>query len=103
MTILRFSFIRKTQEEQPYVNPNLDPVLLVPGIGGSMLNAVDDRNGTEERVWVRFLSAEYTLKTKLWSRYDPSTGKPSFFSLFVEIHPKGLRKARRVSPTKGCQ
>ncbi|XP_019423651.1 PREDICTED: lecithin-cholesterol acyltransferase-like 4 [Lupinus angustifolius] len=75
MTILRFSFIRKTKEQQPYVNHDLNPVLLVPGIGGSMLNAVDDQNGTEERVWVRFLSAEYKLKTKLWSRYDPSTGK----------------------------
>ncbi|KAE9597317.1 putative phospholipase A(1) [Lupinus albus] len=75
MTILRFSFIRNTKEQKPYVNPDLNPVLLVPGIGGSMLNAVDDQNGTEERVWVRFLSAEYKLKTKLWSRYDPSTGK----------------------------
>ncbi|KAK7317907.1 hypothetical protein RJT34_02522 [Clitoria ternatea] len=72
---LWLKLIKKPQSQQPYVNPNLDPVLLVPGIGGSMLNAVDDANGNQERVWVRFLSAEYKLKTKLWSRYDPSTGK----------------------------
>ncbi|KAG5076297.1 hypothetical protein JHK82_054992 [Glycine max] len=65
----------KNPQPQPYVNPNLDPVLLVPGVGGSMLHAVDESEGSRERVWVRFLNAEYTLKTKLWSRYDPSTGK----------------------------
>ncbi|TKY58986.1 Lecithin-cholesterol acyltransferase 4 [Spatholobus suberectus] len=65
----------KKPQPQPYVNPNLDPVLLVPGVGGSILNAVSDSDGGQERVWVRFLNAEYKLKTKLWSRYDPSTGK----------------------------
>ncbi|CAL0312179.1 unnamed protein product [Lupinus luteus] len=58
MTILQFSCKRKTQEQQPYVNPNLDPVLLVPGVGGSMLIAVDDQNGTEERVWADGFNAE---------------------------------------------
>ena len=56
----------KNPQPQPYVNPNLDPVLLVPGVGGSMLHAVDESEGSRERVWVRFLNAEYTLKTKLW-------------------------------------
>jgi len=65
----------KKPQSQTYVNPNLDPVLLVPGVGGSILNAVNESDGSQERVWVRFLSAEYKLKTKLWSRYDPSTGK----------------------------
>ena len=65
----------KKPQPQTYVNPNLDPVLLLPGVGGSILNAVNDADGTQERVWVRFLSAEYKLKTKLWSLYDPSTGK----------------------------
>lgn len=74
---LWLNLIKKPQP-QPYANPNLDPVLLVPGIGGTILNAVNDSDGNEERVWVRFLSAEYKLKTKLWSRYDPSTGKPIF-------------------------
>lgn len=65
----------KKPQSQPSVNPNLDPVLLIPGVGGSILNAVNEADGSEERVWVRFLSAEYKLKTKLWSRYDPETGK----------------------------
>ncbi|CAI8583425.1 unnamed protein product [Vicia faba] len=64
----------KKPQSQTYINPNLDPVLLVPGVGGSILNAVNT-DGSQERVWVRFLSAEYKLKTKLWSRYDPSSGK----------------------------
>lgn len=68
----------KKPQPQAYVNPNLDPVLLVPGVGGSILNAVNESDGSQERVWVRFLSAEYKLKTKLWSRYDPSTGKKNY-------------------------
>ncbi|KAF7801362.1 lecithin-cholesterol acyltransferase-like 4 [Senna tora] len=68
-------WLKLTKKSQPYVNPNLDPVLLVPGIAGSILKAVDDENGKEERVWVRILAADYTFRTKLWSRFDPSTGK----------------------------
>ncbi|XP_014509174.1 lecithin-cholesterol acyltransferase-like 4 [Vigna radiata var. radiata] len=67
--------LMKKPQPEAYINPNLDPVLLVPGVGGSILHAVSDPDGSQERVWVRFLSAEYKLKTKLWSRYDPSTGK----------------------------
>nr|DAD43891.1 TPA_asm: hypothetical protein HUJ06_002121 [Nelumbo nucifera] len=66
--------ILKKPPPQPYVNPDLDPVLLVPGIAGSILNAEDD-NGKTERVWVRLLAADYTFRTKLWSRFDPSTGE----------------------------
>ncbi|KAM1917313.1 hypothetical protein ACFX13_036929 [Malus domestica] len=69
---LWLKLIKKTQ---PYVDPNLDPVLLVPGIAGSVLNAVDEESGAEERVWVRILGADYMFRTKLWSRFDPSTGK----------------------------
>lgn len=68
-------WLKLIKKPQPYVDPNLDPVLLVPGIAGSMLKAVDDENGTEERVWVRILAADYMFRTKLWSRFDPSTGK----------------------------
>lgn len=70
--------LMKKPQPEAYINPNLDPVLLVPGVGGSILHAVSDPDGSQERVWVRFLSAEYKLKTKLWSRYDPSTGRPNF-------------------------
>ncbi|KAF9587430.1 hypothetical protein IFM89_002611 [Coptis chinensis] len=61
--------------EELYVDPNLDPVLLVPGIAGSILNAVDD-DGKEERIWVRVLGADHEFRTKLWSKFDPSTGTP---------------------------
>ncbi|XP_002983393.2 phospholipase A(1) LCAT3 [Selaginella moellendorffii] len=55
---------------------DLLPVLLVPGIGGSILNAVDDDNSDNaERVWVRLFFADHEFKKKLWSRYDPATGK----------------------------
>ncbi|CAB4276731.1 unnamed protein product [Prunus armeniaca] len=81
-------WLKLIKKPQPYVDPNLDPVLLVPGIAGSIMNAVDDENGTEERVWVRILGADYKFRTKLWSRFDPSTGKT------VSLDPK----ARIVVP-----
>ncbi|OMO65797.1 Lecithin:cholesterol/phospholipid:diacylglycerol acyltransferase [Corchorus olitorius] len=68
-------WLKLIKKPQPYVDPNLDPVLLVPGIAGSILTAVDDKNGKEERVWVRILGADYKFRTKLWSRFDPSTGR----------------------------
>ncbi|KAH7569555.1 hypothetical protein JRO89_XS06G0185200 [Xanthoceras sorbifolium] len=55
--------IRKTP--QPYVDPSLDPVLLVPGIAGSVLKAVDTDNGKDERIWVRIIGADYKFRTKL--------------------------------------
>ncbi|CAL5412867.1 unnamed protein product [Camellia sinensis] len=76
---LWLSFLKK--KPQPYVDPDLDPVLLVPGIAGSILKAVDDE-GKEERIWVRILSADYKFRTKLWSVFDPSTGKT------VSLDPK---------------
>ncbi|KAI5563246.1 hypothetical protein BDE02_15G103600 [Populus trichocarpa] len=69
-------WLRLIKKPQPYVDPNLDPVLLVPGIAGSILKAVDKENGDkEERVWIRILAADYTCRTKLWSRFDPQTGR----------------------------
>ncbi|KAG6385223.1 hypothetical protein SASPL_154051 [Salvia splendens] len=67
--------ISKTSQEQTYVDPTLDPVLLVPGIAGSILNAVDSKTGRTERVWVRILGADHEFRDKLWSRFDPATGK----------------------------
>jgi phospholipase A1 len=61
------------KHEENAINPNLDPVLLVPGIGGSMLNAIDE-NGNTERVWVRILGADHEFRAKLWPRFDPSSG-----------------------------
>lgn len=67
-------WLKLIKKPQPYVDPNLDPVLLVPGIAGSILKAVDE-NGRGERVWVRIFGADYKCRTKLWSRFDPSTGQ----------------------------
>ncbi|KAL9456554.1 hypothetical protein AB3S75_005728 [Citrus x aurantiifolia] len=60
---------------QPYVDPDLDPVLLVPGVAGSILKSVDKANGKDERIWVRILGADHEFRTKLWSKFDPSTGR----------------------------
>ncbi|KAH7661718.1 Lecithin:cholesterol/phospholipid:diacylglycerol acyltransferase protein [Dioscorea alata] len=67
-------WLKVSKKQQPLVDPDLDPVLLVPGIAGSILHAVDD-DGKEERVWVRILGADHEFRTKLWSRFDPSTGQ----------------------------
>eukprot|EP00262_Sarcandra_glabra_P017622 TRINITY_DN6080_c0_g1_i1.p1 TRINITY_DN6080_c0_g1~~TRINITY_DN6080_c0_g1_i1.p1 ORF type:complete len:536 (-),score=86.36 TRINITY_DN6080_c0_g1_i1:97-1704(-) len=75
------AWLRLVKKEEPYVNPNLDPVLLVPGIAGSIMNAVDE-NGGEERIWVRILGANHEFCAKLWSRFDPSTGRT------VSLDPK---------------
>ena len=69
----------KNSTQKPYVDPNLDPVLLVPGIAGSILNAVDHDSGKEERVWVRIFGADHEFRTKMWSRFDPSSGKIDWF------------------------
>lgn len=76
----------KNPNQKPYVDPNLDPVLLVPGIAGSILNAVDHENGNEERVWVRIFGADHEFRTKMWSRFDPSTGKnDSFILIYIWV------------------
>ncbi|XP_073061182.1 lecithin-cholesterol acyltransferase-like 4 isoform X2 [Primulina eburnea] len=67
--------ISKKSQEQSYVDPNLDPVLLVPGIAGSILNSVNDKTGKKERIWVRILAADHEFREKLWSKFDPATGR----------------------------
>ncbi|CAD6248791.1 unnamed protein product [Miscanthus lutarioriparius] len=42
-------WLRIAKEQVPLVDPTLDPVLLVPGIAGSILEAVDEE-GNKERV-----------------------------------------------------
>ncbi|KAK8968842.1 Lecithin-cholesterol acyltransferase-like 4 [Platanthera guangdongensis] len=71
-------------KQQPLFDPNLDPVLLVPGIAGSILNAVDS-DGNKERVWVRILGADCEFRKKLWSRFDPATGKTVSLDEKIEI------------------
>lgn len=67
-------WLKLIKKPDPFVDPNLDPVLLVPGVAGSILNAVNDDTGKEERVWVRIFGADSKLRTELWSFYDPTSG-----------------------------
>ncbi|KAK4347488.1 hypothetical protein RND71_033827 [Anisodus tanguticus] len=68
-------WLKLIKKPQEYIDPTLDPVLLVPGVAGSILNAVDKKTGRTERVWVRILGADHEFCDKLWCRFDPSTGK----------------------------
>lgn len=81
-------WLRIAKEQVPLVDPNLDPVLLVPGIAGSILEAVDDE-GNKERVWVRILAAEHEFREKLWSKFDASTGTnnaPVHYKLLIMVY-----------------
>lgn len=69
------AWLKILKEPEPYVDPNLDPVLLVPGIAGSILNAKDAETGKEERVWVRIWEADREFRAKLWCKFDPDSGK----------------------------
>ncbi|CAI5485293.1 unnamed protein product [Closterium sp. Naga37s-1] len=43
---------------------NLNPVLLIPGIGGSILNAVSEDGKKKERIWVRLYNADQDRLTR---------------------------------------
>lgn len=51
-----------------------NPVLLVSGMGGSILHSKKKKLGFQTRVWVRILLADLEFKKKLWSIYNPETG-----------------------------
>ncbi|GMH10352.1 hypothetical protein Nepgr_012193 [Nepenthes gracilis] len=51
-----------------------DPVLLISGMGGSILHSKRKKLGFESRVWVRIWLADLQFKKKLWSLYNPVTG-----------------------------
>ncbi|XP_022864562.1 phospholipase A(1) LCAT3 [Olea europaea var. sylvestris] len=52
-----------------------DPVLLVSGMAGSILNSKSKKkSGSETRVWVRIFLADLEFKKKLFSLYNPKTG-----------------------------
>ncbi|KAI3669055.1 hypothetical protein L6452_40276 [Arctium lappa] len=69
------AWLKILKKPEPYIDPNLDPVLIVPGIAGSILNAVNGETGKEERVWVRIWEADQEFRAKLWCQFDPATGK----------------------------
>lgn len=50
------------------------PVLLVPGIGGTMLRSVNKKTQKKERVWVTTLNPDGEFKDHLWSIYNEETG-----------------------------
>ncbi|KAK9159464.1 hypothetical protein Syun_005805 [Stephania yunnanensis] len=52
----------------------LDPVLLVSGIGGSILNSRDKKSKGEIRVWVWLFLADLEFRKKAWSIYNPKSG-----------------------------
>ncbi|KAJ7978290.1 Lecithin:cholesterol acyltransferase family protein [Quillaja saponaria] len=56
------------------VEEDLDPVLLVSGMGGSILHSKSKKFGFQTRVWVRILLADLEFKKKVWSVYNPETG-----------------------------
>ncbi|KAB1203435.1 Phospholipase A(1) LCAT3 [Morella rubra] len=64
---------------------DLDPVLLVSGMGGSILHSKKKKFGFETRVWVRILLADLEFKKKLWSVYNPTTGYTETLDDNIEI------------------
>ncbi|KAK8961038.1 40S ribosomal protein S14-2 [Platanthera guangdongensis] len=76
--------LRIVKKQQPLFTPNLDLVLLVPEITGSILNVVDS-DGNKERVWVRIFGADCEFRKKLWSRFDSATGKTVSLDEKIEI------------------
>ncbi|KAL9249620.1 Phospholipase A(1) LCAT3-like protein [Drosera capensis] len=50
-----------------------EPMLLVSGMGGSILHSKNKKSGAESRVWVRIWLVDLKFKKKLWSLYNPST------------------------------
>ncbi|KVH92020.1 Lecithin:cholesterol/phospholipid:diacylglycerol acyltransferase [Cynara cardunculus var. scolymus] len=69
------AWLKILKKPEPYIDPNLDPVLIVPGIAGSILHALNGETGKEERVWVRIWEADHEFRAKLWCQFDSATGK----------------------------
>ncbi|RZR84337.1 hypothetical protein BHM03_00011135 [Ensete ventricosum] len=94
---LRFPFLRRCigrcrrREAAADLDPDLDPVVLVTGMGGSILNARNRKSGSIIRVWVRLLLANFEFKKYLWSLYNPDTGlpppSPCLFLILASLGP----------------
>lgn len=64
-----------------------EPVLLVSGMGGSVLHARQRSNPKFDlRVWVRILFANTDFKKYLWSRYNADTGGWVWVGFFSSFH-----------------
>ncbi|KAK8946831.1 Lecithin-cholesterol acyltransferase-like 4 [Platanthera zijinensis] len=77
-------WLRIVKKQQPLFAPNLDPMLLVPSIAGSILNAVNS-DGNKERVWVRNFGTDCEFRKKLWSRFFKCEGKTVPLDEKIEI------------------
>ncbi|XP_075498525.1 phospholipase A(1) LCAT3 [Primulina tabacum] len=62
-----------------------DPVLLVSGIGGSILHSKRKKFGFETRIWVRIMLADLEFKKKAWSVYNSKTGYTESLDTATEI------------------
>ncbi|XP_043725383.1 phospholipase A(1) LCAT3-like [Telopea speciosissima] len=69
-----FPYLRGRKSEPDDEGVDLDPVLLISGIGGSILHSKNKKFSYEIRVWVRILLADLEFKRKIWSIYNPDTG-----------------------------
>lgn len=65
---------------------DVDPVLLISGMGGSILHSKKKKFGFETRVWVRILLADLEFKKKVWSVYNPTTGHLSLSLSLVYVY-----------------
>ncbi|KMZ75159.1 Phospholipase A2 [Zostera marina] len=71
--------------ESKEVNPCLNPLLLVSGIGGTMLNATNKTTNLDTRVWVRLFLANYDFKKYAFSFYHADTGYTECINPDIEI------------------
>ncbi|KAK1271512.1 Phospholipase A(1) LCAT3 [Acorus gramineus] len=65
--------------------PDPDPVVLVSGVGGSVLRARIKKTKFEILVWVRIFLANMEFKKYIWSIYNPKTGYTESWNENVEI------------------
>jgi hypothetical protein len=78
---------RRTSGQNVADDVALDPVLLVSGMGGSILNAKKKSNSKFElRVWVRIFLANLEFRKYIWSIYNPDTGVHSLISYIFRFH-----------------
>lgn len=75
-------FDRRNFEEE---GSDLDPVLLVSGMGGSILQSKRKSFGLQTRLWVRLLLADLEFRQRLWSLYNPETGYTESLDVSTEI------------------
>ncbi|WOL17920.1 phospholipase A(1) LCAT3 isoform X1 [Canna indica] len=71
---LRFPFLCGRRRRAADPDPELNPVLLISGMGGSILNARNKKTGFTLRVWIRLLLANREFKKFAWSIYNTDTG-----------------------------